>query len=538
MAGKLGSYNTSVETIREQEYPMLKNDIYLDHAGTTLYSRSLVDRFAADMMANLLGNPHAASASSQAAGHMIEDVRLRTLRFFNADPAEFDLVFVANATAGAKLVAEAFRALPGGFSYAYHQACHTSLVGVREEAQSSVCLPSEEVEAWISGDFANMEHAITTNTLFAYPAQSNMDGRRFPLSWAHRLRNQTDDADSVESDVASNNRVWILLDAAAYVATSPLDLSNADTAPDFTLVSFYKIFGFPDLGGLIVRRPAEALFDSRRYFGGGTVDIVVCSSREQWHASKGGRGSDGSSRSGYALHDRVEDGTLPVHNIAALGAALDTHTRLFGSMVRIAAHTSCLADRLHEGLAALRHGNGKPVCYTYSPDRRIENTAGPVMAFNLQNSRGAWVSLGEFDKLATLKKIHLRTGGVCNPGGVATALGLAPWEMRRNFSRGLRCGSDEGGDDIVAGKPTGIIRNGLVVASISVYPIKSCGAFNVPRETRWAVRPEGLAWDREWCLVQRGTRRALSQKQYPSMVLLRPVLDFAQGVLRRGPAAR
>ncbi|CAK7263734.1 hypothetical protein SEPCBS57363_000720 [Sporothrix epigloea] len=574
MAANVDSYNASVEAIREQEYPMLKDDIYLDHAGTTLYSRSLVDRFAADMMTRLLGNPHAASASSQAAGRMIEDVRLHTLQFFHADPAEFDLVFVANATAGAKLVTEAFRSLPGGFSYAYHQACHTSLVGIREEAQCAACLPSEEVEAWVMGNAPELGHPGTTNTLFAYPAQSNMDGRRFPLAWAHSLRNQTNDADSKEGDATSKFHVWTLLDAAAYAATSPLDLSNAAEAPDFTLVSFYKIFGMPDLAGLIVRRPAEVVFDARRYFGGGTVDMVVCSSREQWHATKGGYEVDGSNRAGYALHDRVEDGTLPIHSIAALGAALDTHTQLFGSMLRVSAHTSFLADRLHDALADLRHGNGAHVCRIYSPERHTKETGGPILAFNLQNSRKAWVSLGEFDKLATLKKIHLRTGGVCNPGGVAAALGLAPWEMRRNFSRGMRCGSDEGSDDIVAGKPTGIIRlslgamstvadvdrflafikefyidetqetsatvmpipvagdSGLVVASISVYPIKSCGAFDVPRGTRWAVRPEGLVWDREWCLVHRVTRRALSQKQFPSMALLRPKLDFETGVLR------
>ncbi len=543
----------------------IPDNIYLDHAGTTLYNRLLVDRFAADMTARLLGNPHSASASSQAAAQLVEDVRLRTLQFFRADPAEFDLVFVANATAGVKLVAEAFRALPSGFSYAYHQACHTSLVGVREEAAQAACLSSDDVEAWVSTGRHPAAGADCLPTLFAYPAQSNMDGQRFPLSWAHRLRRKDEVAGRDDA-----RQVWTLLDAAAYASTSPLDLSDPATAPDFTVVSFYKIFGFPDLGALIVRRPAEPLFDARRYFGGGTVEMVVCSPREQWHAPKG-----------QSLHDRLEDGTLPVHSIAALDAALDTHAALFGSMARVAAHAGFLADRLCTGLAALQHRNSTPVCRIYSPtEARSEH--GPVIAFNLQNAHGAWVSLTEFDKLATLRKFHIRTGGVCNPGGVAAALGLEPWEVRRNFSHGVRCGSEESGD-IVSGKPTGIIRvslaamstisdvdcflafldefyrdgtvpqaadtscqplippssstqaqpnDGLVVSSISVYPIKSCGAFSVPPRARWEVRPEGLAWDREWCLMHRGTRRALSQKQYPQMTLLRPTLDFESGMLR------
>ena len=52
----------------------------------------------------------------------------------------------------------------------------------------------------------------------------------------------------------SHQNTYALLDAAALAATTSLDFSNPVTALDFTALSFYKIFGFPDLGGLIVRR--------------------------------------------------------------------------------------------------------------------------------------------------------------------------------------------------------------------------------------------------------------------------------------------
>ncbi|KAI1044863.1 hypothetical protein LB505_005197 [Fusarium chuoi] len=42
-------------------------------------------------------------------------------------------------------------------------------------------------------------------------------------------------------------------------------------APDFTCLSFYKIFGFPDLGALVVRRASGHILNLRRYFGGGTI---------------------------------------------------------------------------------------------------------------------------------------------------------------------------------------------------------------------------------------------------------------------------
>lgn len=508
-----------------------------------------MDRFAKEMTSNLFGNPHSASASSQLSTTRIEDIRLRVLRFFNADPAEFDLVFVANATAGIKLVADALRAAPDGFDYAYHQASHTSLIGVREEARNSLCLDDRGVDDWLGGSCPFGNGSEDRPVLFAYPAQSNMDGRRYPLTWAERICRGT-------------RKTYTLLDAAAIVCSSPLDLSQADAAPDFTVLSFYKIFGFPDLGALIVRRDAEEAFDTRQYFGGGTVDMVVCL-KEQWHAPKA-----------QFLHERLEDGTLPVHSIIALDAALDVHKQLFGSMRDVAFHTSFLSTMLYSKLKSLRHGNDQPVCAIHSPGPETANNdlgSGPVVAFNIRNSQGAWISLAEVEKLATLKGFHIRTGGVCNPGGIASALGLEPWEMRRNFSSGFRCGTDA---DIMAGKPTGVIRaslgamstisdvDGFVdfiaefyrdtspspattepvpqpqdpsrlrIHSVSVYPIKSCCGFQVPPGVDWEVRPEGLAWDREWCLVHQGTGQALSQKRHPRMALIRPSLDFERGQLR------
>ncbi|KAK4136372.1 PLP-dependent transferase [Trichocladium antarcticum] len=509
-----------------------------------------MDRFGQDMTSSLFGNPHSASASSQFSTARIEDIRLRVLQFFNADPVDFDLVFVANATAGIKLVADALRACPGGFDYVYHQASHTSLVGVREEARNSRCLDSQQVGEWLEERSPLSDDGEASPVLFAYPAQSNMDGRRFPLSWAARLR------------CRGPTKAYTLLDAAALVCSSPLDLSDVDAAPDFTVLSFYKIFGFPDLGALIVRRGAEDVFSPRRYFGGGTVDMVVCL-KEQWHAPKS-----------QFLHERLEHGTLPVHSIVALDAALDVYRQLFGSMQDVAAHTSFLSRRLYRGLKSLRHGNGQAVCLLYSPDPEATDSSlgsGPVIAFNIRNSVGAWVSLAEVEKLATLKCFHVRTGGVCNPGGIAAALGLEPWEMMQNFSSGFRCGAE---NDIMAGKPTGVIRaslgamstvsdvdsfvgfvaefyrdispapqasgaatqshppSQLHIHSISIFPIKSCARFDVPPGTDWEVKPEGLAWDREWCLVHAGTGQVLSQKRHPKMALVRPSLDLEQGQLR------
>ena len=506
-------------------------------------------------MQNLFGNPHSNSTSSQLSTRHVEDVRLRALRFLKADPDSFDLVFVANATAGIKLVMEAFREQSGGFWYGYHNDAHTSLIGMREAASEHRCFAhDEEVVDWMqalstgSGE-APFHHA--RYGLFAYPAQSNLNGRRLPLSWPGRLRSARQ---------PSNSTIYSLLDAAALLSTSPLDLSNHSLAPDYTVLSFYKIFGFPDLGALVIRKGSAFPFASRKYFGGGTVESVTCKN-EGWYTRKEG-----------SIHEQLEDGTLPIHSIVALGTAFDVHQTLFGSLERISSHTSFLANHLYENLSSLRHANGLPVCTIYKDLRSSYQDAsiqGPIVAFNIRQSNGEWVSNAEVEKLAAIRNIQFRTGGLCNPGGIASLLGLEPQEIRRNFIAGRRCDNE---DDMHQGKPTGAIRLSIgamsnmedittavrfieeffvdrrcqprpsagfsgskanfYVETISIYPIKSCGSWQIPRGLAWDIRPEGLAWDREWCLIHPGTRAALSQKRIPQMALLRPTIDFENDVLR------
>ncbi|KAI5466786.1 MOSC N-terminal beta barrel domain-containing protein [Mariannaea sp. PMI_226] len=554
-------YNTDVEDLREGEYPMIKDSVYLDHAGATLCPKSVMDSFAIDMTSALYGNPHSASPSSQLSTSRIEDARMNLLAFLGADPSKYDLVFVSNATAGIKLVVDALRCQPHGWRYAYHQACHTSLVGARGEASDSVCLDDHGVQSWCEGvtpfDNSPQQQQLAV-TLFSYSAQSHMDGKRYPLTWSQKLKR-------THRNTQSQSQIYTLLDASSFCATSQLHLDDPSIIPDFVVLSLYKIFGFPDLGALLVRRSAEHLFDHRKYFGGGTVDMVV-SGKEEWHATKS-----------QFLHERLEDGTLPFHSIIALDIAMSAHQRLFGSMDQVSSHTSYLTQRLHQALSRLRHANGEPVCKIYtkiSSDSPLGT--GPVVSFNIRNSLGAWVSLTEFEKLANLKKMHIRTGSLCSPGCIASALNLQPWEMKRNFSAGYRCGAE---NDIMAGKPTGVIRAslgamstmadvdrfvdfigefyqeatlynggiydcdsitepwtsqtqaGLEVESITIYPIKSCAGFSIPPAVPWEIRPEGLAWDREWCLLHQGSGHALSQKRCPKMALLRPILDFDRGEL-------
>ena len=260
---------------------------------------------------------------------------------------------------------------------------------------------------------------------------------------------------------------------------------------------------------------------------------------------------------------------MPFHSIVALQSALNVHKKLYGRMDKISRHANYLASLLREQLHALRHANGTQLCTFYSGTTMENPVQGPVIAFNLKDSRGKYISNSEVEKLAIVKDVQFRTGGLCNPGGIASHLGLSTNDLRQNYDQGQRCGGD---NDIINGKPTGAIRvsfgamsskqdvntfiefvkefyvdsrtvqplgrdlplalQSFVVESLSVFPIKSCAAYKIPRDAAWEVGAKGLAWDREWCLVHEGTNVALSQKRIPRMALIRPEVDLHRRVLR------
>ncbi|KAJ6003578.1 hypothetical protein N7522_006270 [Penicillium canescens] len=269
---------------------------YLDHPGTTLFAKSFIQSFSDDIMSN----HYPMLVSSQRSTRRIDYVRFQVLQFFNANPNEFDLVFVANVTAAIKLIGDLFRdADPGRFC----------VIGVRELTDiNSQCFDDADVEAWIT-ELSTAQSQVPK--LFAFPAQSNMNGRRLPLRWCAQLR----------SVASQGGDVSTLLDASSFLSTAPLDFGEAstapNTAPDFTALSFHKIFGFPDLGALIVRK-------------------------SQWHAKKD-----------TSIHEQLNNDTLPFQSIIVLDAAIKMHKRLYGSMSNSSAHTGFLAQRLYDQLTEI-----------------------------------------------------------------------------------------------------------------------------------------------------------------------------------------
>ena len=118
-----------------------------------------------------------------------------------------------------------------------------------------------------------------THHLFAYPAQSNFSGRKYPLSWIGDLPAGRVHVATAGSKLGPRGSWKVLLDAAAFVSTNPLDLSRHPA--HFVALSFYKMFGFPTgLGALLVRSDCAPLL-RKSYYGGGTVVATI--SRERFH---------------------------------------------------------------------------------------------------------------------------------------------------------------------------------------------------------------------------------------------------------------
>jgi molybdenum cofactor sulfurtransferase len=401
------------------------------------------------MQRTLLANPHSEADNPRASSAIVAGTRSKVLRFLNADPDDFDVVFTANATAAVKLVMECFSGLEDGFDYCYHLNCHTSLVGVRELAKRSHCLATDDqTEEWLDDGHHLFETGYRTRTtLFAYPAQSNMNGQRLPLHWAHQLRKS-----------GSHLNTYTLLDAAAFVSTTPLDLSDHIYAPDFTALSFYKIFGFPDLGALIVRKASAHILNHRRYFGGGTTEMTTCLEEKPWVARKES-----------SPHARLEDGTIAIRSILALWCAFETHRQLFGSMEDISRHTSWLAGWLYKRLSELKHANGIPVCHVYKAAGSrygCSRTQGATIALNVRNSDGSWMGPYAVGSMLRQHNIHVRTGSLCNPAGMASALDLSPTDIRLAYDEGYRCNQQ---DDV----RTGGVLFGMVRVTLGAMSILS-----------------------------------------------------------------
>ncbi|MFD5428802.1 aminotransferase class V-fold PLP-dependent enzyme [Streptomyces sp. NPDC127084] len=387
-------------SLRSTEYAYLdeKQHIYLDHTGAGLPARRQLTGHAERLTSDAYGNPHSLNPTSAASGALVERARAAVLRHFDADPAEYAVVFTPNATGALRLVGEAYP-----FSRRSRLVLlmdnHNSVNGLRQFARArgarTTVVPLDLPELRTSERALREALSGRRRGLFAYPAQSNFSGVQHPLNWV---------------GIAQEAGFDVLLDAAAYAPTGRLDLSTV--RPDFVAVSWYKVFGYPTgIGSLIVRREAMARL-RRPWFSGGTVQVA--SSLAQWHRMT-------------ADESAFEDGTLNFLHIPDVEAGLD----FLGSigMDAVQRHVGHLTGMLLEGLRELTHGSGAPMVRLHGPAGT--DMRGGTVAFSLLDANGAMVDERLVSRDSAALGISLRTGCFCNPGVGEAAFGIGEPDLRR-----------------------------------------------------------------------------------------------------------
>ena len=394
-----------LDELRAREYPLLDSTghVYLDYTAGNLTPLSLIERHLALLKQHLFGNPHSSNPASAFTTTNMQQTRDAVLRFFNADPREYVVIFTANATQALKLVGEAYPFTPEG-EYLLTFDNHNSVNGIREFARARGCpvtyvpvvLPEMRVDdAEIGRHLERGRHG--GDRLFAYPAQSNFSGVQHPLDWT----------------TLAQERGWdVLLDAAAFTPTNRLDLGLR--RPDFVVQSFYKMFGYPTgVGCLIARRSALAKL-RRPWFSGGTITVASVQG-DKFYLAEGESGFEDGTPNYLAL-PAVQTGLQYIESIG-----LDTiHQRV-----------RCLTGWLIERLMALRHRNGASLARLYGP--RSNGRRGGTITFNLYDSAGRPIDHREVERRANVANVSLRTGCFCNPGGGEIALGITGTELSSCF---------------------------------------------------------------------------------------------------------
>ena len=427
----------TLDALRASEFARLDRlgHVYLDYTGGGLYAESQVKRHLALLLDSVFGNPHSSNPTSQLSTELVERCRAHVLRFFNASPGEYAVVFTANASHALKLVGESY---PFGrddqFLLTFDN--HNSVNGIREFARAHAARttyvplipPDMRVEGTAIGRYLALARPGGHN-LFAYPAQSNFSGVQHPLEWIRLAQGQGWD---------------VLLDAAAFVPTNRLDLSRWQ--PDFVTLSFYKMFGYPTGVGALIGRHSALERLHRPWFAGGTITVASVQADRYYLAS------------GPAA---FEEGTINYETLPAVEIGLEFLESV--GLEVIHRRVQALTRWLIAALLGLRHRTGRPLVALYGP--RTSEMRGGTITMNFLDPAGSVIDHRVVEERASGRMISLRTGCFCNPGAGELALGLSKEKLvscflgsedRMSYDDFRRC---------VDGKSSGALRVSLGMAS-------------------------------------------------------------------------
>ncbi|KAF6265693.1 pyridoxal phosphate-dependent transferase [Scenedesmus sp. NREL 46B-D3] len=372
-------------------------------AAAALVTRSNLVAANELLQSATFSNPHSRSPCGLKTTQALEEAVQLVLKFFNADPKQYTIIWTSGATQGLKMVGEYFP-WTSGPDWTCSGVVPAGGVSDKAVGKASKCGPVPP----------DAQRATPRSSHFVYlsPQLTQQPGNV----------GQGNSRLLVHAKSMPSHRWLVVADAAAYVPTHKLDLSVVQ--PDFVPISFYKMFGFPTgLGALIARR--ESLSVLRKvYFGGGSV--LDATAEDVWRLLS-------PPPAGF------EDGTRDFLGITQLQFGFKQLQQL-GGMQAIHEHTSSLQAWTFAALRQLRHSNGQPLVQLFGrhdePSRQ-----SCVFQFLVLQPDGAATSQVVVEEAAFDAGLAIRTGCMCNPGQCLFNLGIKPEEERAVSITGTDCSS-------------------------------------------------------------------------------------------------
>jgi len=454
-------YNGTLYQLRADEFPQLgsgeNRSIYLDFTGSGLPQKRQLEESTEQLESALFCNIHSDSRCSRETEMAVEEVRDHILDFFHAPRGTYSVIFTSGATGALHLLGESFPWSEDS-KYLYSKHNHNSVLGIRmlarEHGAEFQTLPwdlyKRDLGDLSAGEgrpdarslaYSSVDMENCTHHLVAFPAECNFGGVKYPLDLIHAFQSHRLGEQFVDLPEGQDDRWHVLLDAAAFVPTNPLDLNKYPAS--FVVMSFYKMFGWPTgLGALLVRNDVAPIL-RKHWFAGGSVVMVSCDSD--------------FCKLKPQYHEKFEDGTLNFLGIVALKHGFTVLEEL--GMENIQQHVWSVTRRLYEGLSSLRHSTGTPVVKIYGEHERDDPALqGGILAFNLLNPDGSYIGYTEIGKLAAEEGFMLRAGCSCNPGSCHNYLGLSEELVISTSMQRTSCGDEM---DNVDGIPLGAVRVSL-----------------------------------------------------------------------------
>ena len=422
----------SLIIIRQFFTPKTDYGIYLDYTGAGRFTENQLNRAHELITDRLYCNPHSQSICSQNSEEMINLVKNKVLDLFNVTSDEYSVIFTSGATGALKIVADSF-AWNNNSKFVYLTDNHNSVIGIKHVAKrfgaSVNSVTQEQVEFKGSAFLANPDKPA----LFAYPAQSNFHGRKYPLSW---LKDENKNKLSFEG-IDRDYKWYTLLDAAAFVPSSRLSLKEYPA--DFVPVSFYKIFGYPTgLGALLVRKSAQDVIH-KCYRGGGSITVTSCNEGCDFTLDK------------PDFEEAYQDGTVAFLSIIELLAGFEEMEKL--GWENVYQNVKDMRTRAFNQVVSLTHSTGQRFLEIYGSCDPAQQ--GGILSFNVYKENGEFHGPVEISSLAAKSNIHIRAGMQCNLGAFLNDALIPIEKVRDGFYARTSCGD---ANDMIDNHPLGAVR--------------------------------------------------------------------------------